>query len=188
MRKPRLEGSLYDKFQPVSRSESTGMNIRDAVVADLPTIVSIYNSTIASRMVTADVEPVAVESRLSWFHAHTPDCRPLWVLEIDQEIAGWLGFQSFYSSRAAYHTTAELSIYIAANYRRQGVGRQLLEHAIDRSPSLELKTLIGVIFAHNHPSLQLFEQFGFTQWGYLPQVAEFAEIGMCDVVILGRKV
>ncbi|MGI0486007.1 N-acetyltransferase family protein [Pantanalinema rosaneae CENA516] len=172
----------------MSRSESTGMNIRDAGLADLPAIVNIYNSTIASRMVTADIEPISVESRLPWFQAHTPERRPLWVLEIDQEIAGWLGFQSFYSSRAAYHATVELSIYIAANYRRQGVGRQLLQQAIAQSPNLGIKTLIGVIFAHNHPSLRLFEQFGFTQWGYLPQIAEFAEIGLCDVVILGRKV
>lgn len=183
-----LTDSLCGKFQPVLRSESTDMNIRDAVVTDLPAIVRIYNSTIASRMVTADVEPVAVESRLAWFHAHTSDHRPLWVMEVDQEIAGWLGFQPFYSGRAAYHGTAELSIYIAADYRRCGVGRQLLQQAIDRSPRLGIKTLVGVIFAHNHPSLRLFEQFGFIQWGYLPQIAEFAEIGRCDVVILGRKV
>lgn len=30
------------------------ITIRDAVLNDLPTIVDIYNSTIASRMVTAD--------------------------------------------------------------------------------------------------------------------------------------
>ena len=34
---------------------------------DLPLIVDIYNSTIASREVTADTEPVSVASRQQWF-------------------------------------------------------------------------------------------------------------------------
>jgi len=37
--------------------------IRTALESDLPAIVEIYNSTVPSRMVTADTEPVSVESR-----------------------------------------------------------------------------------------------------------------------------
>jgi L-amino acid N-acyltransferase YncA len=40
-----------------------GVKIRDAVEEDLPAIVEIYNSTVPSRMVTADPEPVSIESR-----------------------------------------------------------------------------------------------------------------------------
>ena len=36
--------------------------------SDLPKIVSTYNSTIASRLVTADLEPVSVESKQAWFN------------------------------------------------------------------------------------------------------------------------
>lgn len=175
------------------------MIIRDAVEADLPAIVEIYNSTIACHLVTADIEHISVESRLSWFHSHTADRRPLWVIEptINQqmecntleegancEIAGWLGFQSFYSARKAYDKTAELSIYISLNYRRQGVGRILLQAAIARSPALGIKNLVGCIFANNEPSLTLFKNFGFEQWGYLPAIAEF-EGGTSDLVIVG---
>mgnify|MGYP006146231485 CR=1 FL=1 len=49
---------------------------RIATLDDLPTIVAIYNSTIASREVTADTEPVSVESRLNWFHEHQPEQQP----------------------------------------------------------------------------------------------------------------
>ncbi|MFN5802122.1 MAG: GNAT family N-acetyltransferase, partial [Burkholderiales bacterium] len=41
--------------------------LRLADPADLPAIVDIYNSTVASRMVTADTEPVPLESRFMWF-------------------------------------------------------------------------------------------------------------------------
>ena len=163
------------------------MMIRDAIETDLPAIVEIYNSTVSCRNVTADLEPVSVDSRLAWFHHHTPDKRPLWVMECEGDIAGWLGFQNFYSARRAYDVTAELSIYIAPSYRRQGVGRKLLQHAIARSPELGLKNLVGCIFATNTASLKLFEQFGFEHWGLLPAIAEF-EHQTCDLVIVGRHI
>ncbi|MBW4691250.1 MAG: GNAT family N-acetyltransferase [Lyngbya sp. HA4199-MV5] len=162
------------------------MHIRDAVEADLATIVAIYNSTIACHTVTADLAPVTVESRLPWFRAHTADKRPLWVMDADNEVAGWLGFQSFYYGRSAYDIAAELSIYVSPAYRRQGIGQALLKQAIARSPSFHIKTLLGFIFAHNQPSLRLFEQFGFQQWGYLPGVAEFETIPR-DLVIVGLQ-
>ncbi len=162
------------------------MQIRDAVEADLPAIVAIYNSTIACRAVTADLNPVAVESRLDWFHAHSADKRPLWVMDATGHVVGWLGFQSFYYGRAAYHATAELSIYVSSDYQRQGIGHALLQQAIAHSPALGLKVLLGFIFAHNKPSLRLFEQFGFERWGYLPGVAEFETVAR-DLVIVGLR-
>jgi phosphinothricin acetyltransferase len=57
------------------------LSYRDASLTDLKTIVNIYNSTISSRMVTADTEPVSIKSRVGWFNEHKPDRRPLWVVE-----------------------------------------------------------------------------------------------------------
>lgn len=161
------------------------MKIRDAVETDLPAIIGIYNAAIPSRMATADVESVSVESRCFWFHEHIPNSRPIWVMEVDQ-IAGWLSFQSFYG-RPAYHATAEISIYVAPNYQRCGVGRQLLTQAISRSHNFGLKTLLSFIFAHKQPSLQLFVSLGFQGWGYLPQVAELDGVER-DLIIMGYRI
>ena len=59
----------------------TGFILRPAADADLPAIVEIYNATIPSRMVTADLEPVTVEARLPWLAAHQSPARPIWVLQ-----------------------------------------------------------------------------------------------------------
>lgn len=162
------------------------MRIRDAVETDLSEIVAIYNAAIPCRMATADLEAVSVASREAWFKAHSPSFRPIWIMEQGQAIAGWLSFQSFYG-RAAYQATAEISIYVAPAYRRCGVGRQLLSQAIDHSPALGLKTLLGFIFAHNQPSLQLFYSFGFERWAYLPLVAELDGIER-DLLIIGKRI
>lgn len=162
------------------------ITIEDAALQDLGAIVDIYNSTVSSRRVTADLEPVSVESRLQWFHEHTPDFRPLWVVRSGGDIAAWLSFQSFYD-RPAYNATAELSIYISERHRVQGIGSLLLDRAIGECPRLGIKSLIGFVFAHNEPSLALLAKFGFERWGYLPGVTELDGIER-DVVILGRKI
>ena len=112
------------------------MIIRDALEADLPAIVEIYNAAIRGRISTAQLEPVSVEERLPWFREHSPDSHPLWVAEIDGRIAGWLSFQSFIT-RSAYRSTAEISVYVNEKFRRRGVGRTLLEKAMAHSPRLE---------------------------------------------------
>ena len=157
------------------------MEIRDASLPDLPAIVEIYNSTVPSRMVTADPEPISVESRRAWFYEH--ERRPIWIAEVNGEIAGWFSFEDF-RKKPAYHATAEVSVYVAEKHRRQGVGRRLLEEAIRRAPALGLKTLTAGAFAHNGPSLRLFE--GFERWAYYPRVAELDGVER-DLVVMGLR-
>ena len=108
------------------------MTLRDATEADLPSIVDIYNATIPGRMVTADLEPVSVDSRRPWYREHDPATRPLWVAEEEGGICAWLSFNSF-RNRAAYQPTAEISLYVDEARRRRGYGRFLLTAAIARA-------------------------------------------------------
>lgn len=162
------------------------IRIRTAERSDLSEIVSIYNSTIPGRMVTADLEPVSVESRIPWFEQHTPCQRPLWVMEYDRSICGWLSFQPFYG-RPAYQATAEISIYLHEDYRGKGLGRYFLQYALEQAPRFGVKTLLGFIFGHNQPSLKLFYEYGFAKWAELPRVAELDGIER-DLIILGKRI
>lgn len=144
---------------------------RNATLTDLSTIVSIYNSTIPSRMVTADTEPVTVESRIKWFEQHKAEKHPLWVIENkNNEIIGWVSLQAFYG-RPAYNGTAEISIYLEENQRGKGMGKRTLADSLSKCAALGITTVLGFIFAHNEPSLGLFRHFGFEDWGTLPDVA-----------------
>ncbi|MFZ6756352.1 GNAT family N-acetyltransferase [Undibacterium sp. Ji50W] len=159
---------------------------RLACFEDLPQIVAIYNSTVASREVTADTEPVSVESRHAWFHDHHPESRPLWVCEQDGQVVGWLSFSNFYG-RPAYSGTAELSIYLHETARGKGLGRYFLSQAIAFAPSIHVHTLLGFIFGHNVPSLKLFAAFDFETWANMPRVATLDGIER-DLIILGKRV
>lgn len=160
---------------------------RNAVPEDLPEIVEIYNSTIPSRMVTADTEAVSVESRIKWFHEHSADRRPLWMIEHPEgSVLGWVSFSSFYG-RPAYNGTVEVSIYMSEHSRGKGYGKKVLQYCIDQAPEFGVKTLLGFIFLHNEPSLKLFRHFGFEDWGVFPDVAVLDGVER-TLVILGKRI
>src|SRR5437867_1631110 len=161
------------------------MTIRDAIEADLPAIVRIYNATVPTRMVTAELEPTTIEARLPWFREHSPDQHPVWVAESDGRVIGWLDFKKFLP-RCAYRGTAEISVYVDEKFRRRGVARRLLEEAIARSPSLGITAIVGLIFGQNDPSLKLFEQLGFQRWGLLPGIARLEDVER-DLIVMGRR-
>ena len=158
--------------------------IRDALAEDLPAIVEIYNSTIPARESTADMEPVSARQRGAWFIAHSPERRPLWVVDLG-EVVAWLSFKDFYG-RPAYAASAEVGLYVRADSRRKGIGRTLLAAAVAAAPRLDVTTLLAMVFAHNAASVGVFEAAGFAQWGRLPGVARLDE-RLADVLILGRR-
>lgn len=163
------------------------MTFRDATLEDLSKIVEIYNSTVASRLVTADLEPVSIESKLAWFHQHNSEFRPLWMVEDSQKnTIGWVSFQDFYG-RPAYQKTAEISIYLDEKFRDKGFGKQILESCIEKASNLGIENLLAFIFAHNLPSLTLFEKFGFELWANLKNIAEL-DGEKRSLIILGKNI
>jgi L-amino acid N-acyltransferase YncA len=162
------------------------MQVRHARREDLPAIVEVYNSTVALGNVTADTEPVSVDSRIEWFEGHEPERHPLWVATDDGgRLIGWLSFSPFYG-RPAYRHTAEMSIYLAEAARGRGFGRVLLGRAVEAARGLGFKVLLGFIWRQNVASMRLFASCGFAEWGCLPRVAEIGGREF-DTVIMGRR-
>ncbi|MES2681095.1 MAG: N-acetyltransferase family protein [Bacteroidota bacterium] len=153
---------------------------------DLERIVKTYNSTVASRLVTADLAEVSVESKKEWFNAHSASRRPLWIVMCDNHYAGWMSFNSFYG-RPAYDATVEVSIYLEEQFREKGLGRICLQKAIDVAPGLNIQNLLGFIFGHNTASLKLFAAFDFKEWACLPEIANL-DGTLRDLIIVGKKI
>jgi len=82
--------------------------------------------------------------------------------------------------------TAEISVYVSPAAQGGGIGRRLVLHALERTPALGLSTLVGFVFAHNAPSVALFEGLRFARWGHLPRVARLDGVER-DLLILGRR-
>ena len=168
-------------------SQKRGTNLIEfvpATIEDLPFIVQVYNQTIPSRMATGDVEPVSVEDRTPWFKSHNQQTRPLLVIKVDNQQAGWVSLNDFYD-RDSYRKLAEVSIYIHPDFRGQHVGSQTLDYLDQHVTDYDIDSVVSLIFGHNQPSLRLFKSHGYEQWGLLPKIAEM-DGNKYDLVILGK--
>ena len=114
-----------------------------------------------------------VEDRLTWFAEHRPKEHPIFVADVDGQIAGWCSLSAYRSGRAALRFTAEISYYIAFAFHRQGIGAALVEHALAACPALQIRHVFAIVLEGNQASTRLLEKMGFEQWGYLPSVADF---------------
>jgi L-amino acid N-acyltransferase YncA len=157
--------------------------IRNAAFDDLADIIRIYNAAISGKKAVADAEPITVESRVEWFLAHNDSRRPLWVLELDGQMAGWISLQS-YSTNAAFQHTAEVSLFVDDEFQGNGYGTFLLGSLLAKCSTFGIETLMGVCFADNERVIALNQRLGLRQWGRLRQVANICG-ELRDLVIMG---
>jgi len=136
-------------------------------------MTDIYNQAIATKHSTGDIQPMRVEDRLAWFREHLPGKHPIFVSEVDGQVAGWCSLSAYRAGRAALRHTAEISYYIAFTHHRRGIGTALIEYALDACPALGIQHLFAIVLEGNQASLRLLENMGFERWGYMPQVADF---------------
>jgi RimJ/RimL family protein N-acetyltransferase len=61
---------------------------------------------------------------------------------------------------------ADLGLMVAKSHRRLGIGRALLEQAVDWARRSGVVKLELHVFPHNRPALELYESFGFEREGY----------------------
>jgi RimJ/RimL family protein N-acetyltransferase len=61
---------------------------------------------------------------------------------------------------------ADLGLMVAAAYRRRGIGRALLQRAVEWAADSRVRKLELHVFPHNQPAIALYESFGFVQEGF----------------------
>lgn len=148
------------------------MKIEQAQDKDRTEIVEIYNQAIKAGQNTADTETFTLEERIEWFESHTPEKYPLLVAKEDNVVLGYLTISPYRFGREALKQTAEVSYYIHFNHHRKGVATQLMNAALEMSPSLNIETLIAILIGCNQGSIGLLEKYGFKEWGRFPDIVE----------------
>ena len=68
-------------------------------------------------------------------------------------------------SHPASPHVADLGLMVAAGHRRRGIGRSLLEQAVEWARESEVEKLELHVFPYNEPAIKLYEQFGFEREG-----------------------
>jgi RimJ/RimL family protein N-acetyltransferase len=66
---------------------------------------------------------------------------------------------------ASFHV-ADLGLMVVTSHRRRGIGRALLERAVEWAAESRVRKLELHVFPHNEPAIALYESFGFVREGY----------------------
>jgi phosphinothricin acetyltransferase len=160
--------------------------IRDAVRADLPAILAIYNAAVPLRSATADLVPQDMPARERWWEDRDLARRPVLVAERGGRTVAWGAFTDF-KPRAGYAPTAEVSVYVDPPEAGRGLGRAMLDALLARAPGCGIDRVLALCFAHNEASVRLFRSRGFAEWGRLPDACDMDGVRR-TVVVLGRSV
>ena len=145
-----------------------------------PAVKTIYEAGLATGNASFQTSAPSWEE---WDAAHLKHSRLIALR--DEQVHGWAALTPV-SGRCVYAGVAEVSIYIDAASRGQGVGKALLQALIAESEKNGLWTLQAGIFPENTASVQLHEKCGFRQVGLREKIGKMGDHWR-DTVLLERR-
>jgi len=147
--------------------------------ADWPAICEIYREGIATGNATFETELPEWEK---WDNGHRKDCRL--IAREKEQVFAWAALSPV-SSRRVYSGVAEVSVYVAAAARGNGIGKAVLQALIDESERHGIWTLQAGIFPENVASIALHKSCGFREVGVRRSIGKLGELWR-DVLLLER--
>jgi len=162
------------------------MKLRVAEWSDLREINAIYNQAVEEGTSTAHLIPVTVEQREAWFRQHDHGRFPVFVMEDQDEVTGWVSLSPYRPGRQALAHVAEVSYFVERSHRGKGLGMKLLSHAVEVAPRYGFSVLVALLLSTNPASIRLLERNGFSRWGIMPGIARMSD-GTADHLYYGLK-
>jgi L-amino acid N-acyltransferase YncA len=156
------------------------VDIDSMTADDWRTVLAIYVEGISAGQATFETDAPAWDR---WDAGHHPFARL--VARSNGRVVGWAALSSV-SARPCYAGVAEVSVYVAAEHRGQGIGRQLLLAVITESERRGIWTLQGATFAENEASLRLQQSCGFRQIGRRERIAQHRGVWR-DTILTERR-
>lgn len=153
--------------------------VRLAREADFPEICTLVNHYIESTTFNFRTEPQTPGEWIGEWAA-TRTSYPWLVAIVDDVLAG-LAYAGPWKGRRAYDWCAEVTVYVARDAQRRGIGRALYRQLLDLLDGQGYRTEIAAIALPNEPSVALHEACGFRHMGTLSGVGykhgEWLDVG-----------
>ena len=147
------------------------ITIRDAVEADLPGILDIYNDAVLNTTAIWNESEVDLSNRAAWFVARRESGYPILVATRGKQVVGYASYGAWRAFDGFRHTV-EHSVYVRGDARGTGTGKRLMEALVDRATFNGVHVMVGCIEAENAASIKLHEKLGFRS------VGRFSEVGI----------
>jgi phosphinothricin acetyltransferase len=147
---------MPDKLRP-------HLQVRTAEAHDVHDVVRIYMQAAQDRLATFEYFLVTPEEHARWMAEHSGKY-PLLVAEMSGRVLGWASL-SPYHVRPPIDGIAELLIFIDRDYRRHGVGKELMRAVQAAGRKEGHHKLIGRFVAHNDAGRTLCRMTGWREVG-----------------------
>jgi L-amino acid N-acyltransferase YncA len=156
------------------------LHIKALCPDDWGAVRAIYQQGIATGNATFETTTPTWEG---WDASHLPTCRL--VALRDGQVVGWAALSPA-SGRRVYAGVAEVSVYVAAPARGQGVGKALLSALVEASEREGIWTLQAGIFPENEASIALHKSCGFRVVGRRERLGQMDGVWR-DVLLMERR-
>jgi L-amino acid N-acyltransferase YncA len=156
------------------------MQILPMLADHWPSVKAIYEDGLETGNASFQTSAPAWEE---WNQAHLLHSRL--IIIINNQIAGWAALTPV-SGRCVYAGVAEVSIYVAPEYRGQKIGETLLIALVSESEKNGIWTLQAGVFPENKASLKIHENAGFRQLGIREKIGQMNGVWR-DTVLLERR-
>ena len=157
-------------------SGRTEVQVRPGVERDLEALTDIYNHYVRETPITFDTAVFTPEERRPWLLSHPEDGpHRLMVAEEtgypgnSQRILGY-ATSSVFRPKPAYATSVEVTVYLAPDAGRRGIGTLLYKALFEALADEDLHRAYAGIVPPNEASVRLHERFGFRYVGTYREV------------------
>ncbi|WP_369170026.1 N-acetyltransferase family protein [Streptomyces sp. R28] len=157
-------------------SARTEVQVRPGVESDLEALTDLYNHYVRETPITFDTAVFTPEERRPWLLSHPEDGPHRLMVAVESGPAGnsqrILGYatSSIFRAKPAYETSVEVTIYLAPDAGRRGVGSLLYEALFEALADEDLHRAYAGIALPNEASVRLHERFGFRHVGTYREV------------------
>jgi L-amino acid N-acyltransferase YncA len=144
-------------------SEPSAVSIRTATIADAAACVAIYRPLVESTAVSFETVVPTVEE----FAARIQKSLSAWTWLIAERDGRCIGYAYGHShrERAAYRWSVEVTIYVDASHRGQGVGSELYRRLFTDLSNLGYCNAFAGVTQPNEASMALHRGVGFEYIG-----------------------
>ena len=131
----RRRGGRAARRRPDRPRQPLRCSCRDATVADMEAVRSIYNSLFDTTTIAWTEEEQTAEQRLAWFSRQTERGFPVLVADDGGAVVGFAAYGDFRGAGKwlGYRYTVEHTIHVRESHWGAGVGRLLLRALIERA-------------------------------------------------------
>ena len=155
------------------------MTLRRAIATDAEAIADIWNAIVRDPAITFTSKQKTSDDVRQMIEA-----QPVFVVDSDDELAGFATYGDFRSG-PGYRHTAEVTIHLAPRMRGGGIGRLLLSAILDHARGQGVHVMVAGVSGQNDAAIGFHLAMGFKEVGRMPEVGRKAGEWL-DLVLLQK--